>query len=257
MSKLDKSLSLITILQEEESLNYIHNAFFSTCIWDNSEGIYISVPADADSYFDEEEDDISDLLQIIQAPERHILERLYICSKYKTQDYKQILKHYQELFPLTKNFLLEYSEERVELTGMEYYTGNNILSGSNSTLIPVNSISSGMLRTLYFLAYLHLSPKGTIMLIDEFENGFGINCIGALAHEMLMQQDKIQFVVTSHHPYIINTIPHQNWKIVTRKQTDNMNYISVHQSDELDVESSHHEKYMQLINSPLFTEGIG
>lgn len=244
MPKLPSDVTLISIFKEESEIKPIYDAFLNIGIWDNSQGSFgrkylaPNIKIDASSF------------NFIENQDTEILLRLYIALKLKDKRFDTISNEFINIFPT-----IERVSIRVNPSGV-----------TSLILIPIeknappffgNDISSGMLRTLYFLAYLHLSPKGTIMLIDEFENGFGINCIGALAHEMLMQQDKIQFVVTSHHPYIINIIPHQNWKIVTRKQKDNINYISVHKSDELDVESSHHEKYMQLINSPLFTEGIG
>ncbi|MBF0611865.1 MAG: ATP-binding protein, partial [Magnetococcales bacterium] len=79
------------------------------------------------------------------------------------------------------------------------------------------SISSGMLRTLKLLLELALAPKGTIFLIDEFENSLGINCLPQVADMIEDRQGEIQFILTSHHPYVINNIPWSSWKVVTRQ----------------------------------------
>ena len=52
---------------------------------------------------------------------------------------------------------------------------------------------------------------------DEFENSLGVNCMGPLTDFILSRANDLQFIITSHHPYIINNIPKSYWKIVRRK----------------------------------------
>lgn len=54
-------------------------------------------------------------------------------------------------------------------------------------------------------------------MIDEFENSLGINCIDILTDDLIHENKTLQFIATSHHPYIINNIPYEYWKIVTRQ----------------------------------------
>ena len=77
-------------------------------------------------------------------------------------------------------------------------------------------ISAGMLKSLMYIAEIYLLPQGSVVLIDEFENSLGINCIDSIT-DNLLSSNGLQFIITSHHPYIINNINPQNWKIVTRK----------------------------------------
>ena len=248
--KLDTKISLLSHLKEEKEISIIYMNFVNFSIWDNSAFSHGQTTTPYTDLIKNPKKEYRNHLKISDT-----ILNMYIANAVDSNKFILIQNDFKNIFPQVKELkILPISKDTLLVCIVERYEANKQVS---EVLIEGDNISSGMLRTLYFLAYLHLSPRDTIMLIDEFENGFAINCIGALAHEMLMQQDKIQFVVTSHHPYIINTIPHENWKIVTRKQKDNINYISVHKSDELDVESSHHEKHMQLINSPLFTEGIG
>ena len=78
-------------------------------------------------------------------------------------------------------------------------------------------ISSGMLRTIIHIAEMFLANEGSVILIDEFENSLGINCIDILTDDMIHENKTLQFIATSHHPYIINNIPYEYWKIVTRQ----------------------------------------
>ena len=113
-------------------------------------------------------------------------------------------------------------------------------------------ISSGMLRTLSQIVMLTLADNGDVFLIDEFENGLGVNCINQLADLVMNPFEDIQVIMTSHHPYIINSIPFKRWKIVTRSGSD----VTVHSADELNIGThSKHEAFMQLLQSPAYKTG--
>jgi predicted ATPase len=68
--------------------------------------------------------------------------------------------------------------------------------------IDERQISAGMLRTLYHINEIFLGTSGSVILIDEFENSLGVNCIDDLTSELLINKRDLQFVITSHHPYI-------------------------------------------------------
>jgi AAA15 family ATPase/GTPase len=114
-----------------------------------------------------------------------------------------------------------------------------------------NNISSGMLKTLIHISELYLSPEGTVILIDEFENSLGINCIDVVT-DLLVENRNIQFILTSHHPYIINNIGMEHWKIVTRKG----GVVTVIDAKDLNLGKSRHQAFMQLINLEEYSEGI-
>nr|WP_293102352.1 hypothetical protein [Okeania sp. SIO2F4] len=46
-------------------------------------------------------------------------------------------------------------------------------------------ISSGMLKTLMYISELYLSPEGSVILIDEFENSLGVNCLDSVTDLIL------------------------------------------------------------------------
>ena len=62
---------------------------------------------------------------------------------------------------------------------------------------------------------------------------------------------KTQFIITSHHPTVINSIRYNSWKLVTR----NANIVSVDKYN-TDTAESAHDPYMQLINSIQYNDGI-
>jgi ABC-type branched-subunit amino acid transport system ATPase component len=105
-------------------------------------------------------------------------------------------------------------------------------------------MSSGMYKTIINIAELYLSDNGRVIIIDEFENGLGINCIDAVTEEIISGDRDLQFILTSHHPYIINNIPMDYWKIVSRKG----GVVTVKSAKELNLGKSKHQAYLQLIN---------
>lgn len=118
--------------------------------------------------------------------------------------------------------------------------------------IPQNRISSGMLRTLMHISEMYLWSDGTVILIDEFENSLGVNCINVLTEDLIFRNVKLQFIVTSHHPYIISKIPYEYWKIVTRRG----GVIKTYDAKDFDLgEDSHHDRFMNLINLPVYKDG--
>lgn len=122
-----------------------------------------------------------------------------------------------------------------------------------SVPISQSEMSSGMLRTLVHLIEISLSPPGAVIVVDEFENSLGINCMPELTRLMLSRPD-CQFILTSHHPYVINNLPPTTWRLVTRKGS------KVRVKDARDLPAlqvaSHQQAFIRLINLPEYEEGI-
>jgi hypothetical protein len=116
------------------------------------------------------------------------------------------------------------------------------------------SLSSGMYRTLLHLLELALAPKGTVLCIDELENSLGVNCLDEVVHTLLRRSKDIQFIATSHHPYVINAVPPSQWRLVTRKGS----VITV--KDETSIPAlksrSSQDNFIRLINLVEYEEGV-
>ena len=107
----------------------------------------------------------------------------------------------------------------------------------------VTNISSGMLKTLMYISELYLSPDGCVFLIDEFENSLGVNCLDQVT-ELILDNQRSQFFVTSHHPYIINNISPAFWKIVTRQQGT----VTLKNASDFHISESRQKAFIDLIN---------
>lgn len=107
----------------------------------------------------------------------------------------------------------------------------------------IENISSGMMKTLMYISELYLAPENSIILIDEFENSLGVNCLDSVT-ELVLENKKLQFIITSHHPYIINNVSPAYWKIVTRKA----GLIMVKDSKDFHISESRQKAFIDLIN---------
>jgi predicted ATPase len=241
--KLDDTKSAVELLKGECSIRPIHYGFsqcFNLNVTDNA--IHISPIVDISQ--------MQSLNRIIIKAMDNLspLERLFLLRESKLKEFDLICQKFQEIFPTV---------EKVDFTLAKTF---------NDTLVPIlvikeknvptwirqDGISSGMMRTLLQIITLVLANDGDVIMIDEFENGLGVNCINELADLIMEPEADIQVVMTSHHPYIINAIPVKDWKILTRNGSD----VHVHTAEELHIgEHSKHEAFMQLLQTPEYRTG--
>lgn len=177
------------------------------------------------------------------------LEKLYLLYKNQLHEYNDIVEQFTDIFPFVED--MDFTIKN--LFGKFQYPILKIRERNVDKWIPQDRISSGMLRTLIHCIVVTLAEKGDVILIDEFENGLGVNCIEEVADMIINPEQDLQFIITSHHPYVINSIDYKWWKIVTRKGCD----ISVYTAESLRIGThSKHDAFLQLVQSPAYQTGI-
>ena len=243
MVKLDGTKSAVELLKGEDAISPIYRGFsqcYSLNVADTS--IHVSPVVDVSR-----RNALNTMLvkaMVLLPP----LERLFLLRENKLKEFGLICQKFQDIFP---------NVEKIDFTLAK--TFNDVLipvlmikEKNVSTWVPQNGISSGMMRTLLQIITLVLANDGDVIMIDEFENGLGVNCINELADLIMEPEADIQVIMTSHHPYIINTIPVKNWKILTRNGCD----VQVHTAEQLRIgEHSKHEAFMQLMQTPEYRTG--
>lgn len=244
MVKLDGTKSAVELLKGEDAISPIHKGFsqcYNLNIADTS--IHVSPVVDVSK-----RNALS--IMLVKAMKMFSpLEKLFLLREHSLREFDVICRKFQDIFP---------NVEKIDFTLAK--TFNDVLipilmikEKNVSTWVPQNGISSGMMRTLLQIITLVLANDGDVLMIDEFENGLGVNCINELADLIMEPEADIQVVMTSHHPYIINAIPVKDWKILTRNGSD----VQVHTAEELHIgEHSKHEAFMQLLQTPEYKTGI-
>ena len=178
--------------------------------------------------------------------------KLAIAYKNKMEIFNTVKENFINVFTQVEDIKLEPLEEG----DVPFFLRNSprlqIKEKNVSKWILQNKISSGMFKTLMQISQLFLCAENTVILIDEFENSLGINCIDTLTETLLYDNRDLQFILTSHHPYIINAIGMKYWKVVSR----NGGVISTKNAEEYKLGKSRHEAFKQLIQLNDYRKGI-
>jgi len=244
--KLSPFQSVVEILNQEEDISPVQQGFNKIIYSDNSRssnGIY-AIPIRVLSII---KDNIA--LEDIQASNMPILLKLALIARHYSEIYNKIKSKFIEIFHQVEDVKIEAIENN-ENPSFPNFPIQIKETGINDWIFQ-NNISSGMLKTLILISEMYLSPEGTVILIDEFENSLGVNCIDVVT-DLLWENRNIQFILTSHHPYIINNISMEYWKIVTRKG----GVVTVTDAKDLNLGKSRHQAFTQLINLEEYNEGI-
>ncbi len=248
MPKLISTESAINILKEEDLIREVYESFKLIILRDHTqkEGVrfsHLSIAKLKNKYKNFEQIKESDLDTF------HKLALVHDLSK---NIFEEIKERFIEVFPQIEGVKVEPIKDN-EFSNFTFEaTVIQIKEKGVQKWIPHNRMSSGMLRTLLHIAEMYLWNEGTVILIDEFENSLGLNCIDVLTEDLVYANHHIQFIATSHHPYIINKIPYDYWKIVTRKGS----VIKTFDAKDFDMGNSHHDRFMSLINHPFYKQGI-
>lgn len=161
--------------------------------------------------------------------------KLYITKKYYPEMYGQIFSAIKELFMEINSIdIVEDTVRDISMVAIDVY-GKKLMQ---------HEISNGMLKTIYYIVELITMSENSLVLIDEFENGLGVNCIDVLAEILLSERKDLQFIITSHHPKIINQISNKKWKIIER----DIALVKNISAKEYGITHSQHDAYFNLIN---------
>lgn len=186
----------------------------------------------------------------------HPFVRLSYLEKHDRETFDRICEDFEEIFPKVQRIFFKdvptprslgvqffYKALYIEEEGLEYEVGPN-------------HWSQGMLKTLVALIEAHAPRPGSPVMIDEFENSLGLNCIDPVVDAITSSSTEhdTQFILTSHHPYIISNIPIDHWRVVVRKG----NAVSCLTAQEAGVDpDSFQDPYLKLMNSKVYKAARG
>lgn len=239
--KVAVNKSLIDIFSEEELITPVFNGFeyiidFSFDVERNYKvKLSTDLPKERVEFLNESS------FEMIKSIDINIIEKLTIAYYYFKNIFDEIKKDFIDIFDFVQDVRMEPTKEDSNVLELQ-------IEEENGKWIPNDRMSSGMLKTLYLISLHYLSSEGSIILIDEFENSLGINCIDIIAQN---NGSESQYIITSHHPYVINKISMSHWKIVSR----NRNQVVVKDAASYKLGKSKHEAFKQLLNLDAFTEG--
>lgn len=188
----------------------------------------------------------------------HFLIKAYILQEDHPEEFGRVRETYTEIFPTVLDVKLAENEELLVTDDEDSVESREWLSlgikekGAKGWVLN-DQISAGMLRSLVHLFEIALAAPGTVIIVDEFANSMGVNCLPQMTDHFLRHSD-LQFILTSHHPYVINNIPWRYWKLVTREGAE----VTVKDATSVPAlsEASSLEKFTQLLNLEEYAEAI-
>ncbi|MGJ1266355.1 AAA family ATPase [Sphingobacterium spiritivorum] len=249
--KLSKNQSVLFLLREEDDIKTVTNSFRKIQMSDQtdsqSEQFRLNI-AEIGLYLKKYK-----TIEEIQDANLATKTKLYLVYNSVPSVFQKIKDRFSDIFPQVEDVRIEPLEDA---EGLPFYLKQHPFiqikeKGIDKWIIQGN-FSSGMFRSLIHISDIFLCNEGTVFLIDEFENSLGINCINELTNDILTSNRQIQFIITSHHPYIINNIDYRNWKLVTRTK----GIVKTHKPEEYRIGKSKHDAFMQLIQLDQFQTGL-
>lgn len=190
---------------------------------------------------------------LIMNAELGLSANLYLLSKYFKKYYEIVIGQYKQIFPFVQEAKFRDLSElttnpthRIEIRVPVFV----IREQNSKQWVSISELSSGMQKVLLILADLFILPNNSIYIIDEYENSLGINAINFFPDFLLDFNKSIQFLITSHHPYIINQIPVKNWYVLHRDGTK----VKIKYGEELATQygQSRQQAFVQLLNDPFY-----
>ncbi|TRU15912.1 MAG: ATP-binding protein [Microcystis sp. Msp_OC_L_20101000_S702] len=249
--KLPSYLSCIELFNQEEDVFPVRQEFNKMIF--NPLKFNTSYYSTFDKIFRNDEYTEYNSLSELQSSQLPISDKLLITYEKYPDTFEIIKRKFLDIFPQVEDLKIEFLEpsklgdlfvSSPPMVLFEEPPHIQIKEKNSHVWILDPNISSGMIKSLMFLATIELSPDGSVILIDEFENSLGVNCLDTLTEDLLVNYRDLQFIITSHHPYIINNISPAYWKIVTRKG----GVIQVHNAADFHISKTRQKAFIDLIN---------
>jgi len=242
MPKLKKTESAITLLSEEPTIAPIYEAF---------KKIIFSQTRQREYFYPLNPEDLIVEMSLEQFKEDSVQQasvvKAYQLAKFYPEAFSQLKMDFTDIFTSVEDIKVSIVPKKEG-----YELSFNIKE--NNEWVSQSRMSSGMFRSLVHLVDLSLAPQGSVILIDEFENSLGINCMPELTDFVMSKAPLMQFILISHHPYIISKIPYKTWKLVRRKGGC-VSVINATDIPQLQT-GSRLNKFVQLANLPEYEDGI-
>lgn len=256
LPKLSKNVASIYLLKDEEDIAEIYNSFRTIVIRRfftdelKTNFSFVSIMENKFEQLKKEK-----LLDKLIREEIGFSNKILLLKEINKKKYDELLKFYKEVFPFIEDF------DITKASKLNYNLPFNIdvaafcfKEKNINNWISVTDISSGMQKIFLLALDIFLMPEGGIILIDEYENSLGINALNIFPDLIYDTNINCQYIISSHHPYIINRVPIEDWLVFNRKGT----FVRIKSGKELKDKyaKSNQQNFIKLINDPFYTEGI-
>jgi hypothetical protein len=253
--KLKPTESLISLLQKEDLITPLHESLSHVFMSSIPEFEFTFWPRKQIARWGREIQSIDQLRQAVRVP---LLVRFDLLQRLAPDEYEGVVASFSEIFDTVKSVKVGPAAKLLRGSSDEEEEEDESLTVAVeeegiSRPLRLRELSSGMRRTLRHLAEVALAPSGSTILIDEYENSLGVNCLPSVTRHLLNRARDIQLIATSHHPYVINNIDLKHWRVVARRGCS-VRVVSAAEIPELQT-ASRQEAFVRLMNSDTYRRG--
>ena len=253
LPKLNANMLSVNLIKEEEIIKPVFNAF-SRIYRRNFFGPDLGMQSGFAEYTPILNEELSNNPNSFSNSPINV--RLFFLKENKKELYEYLVDYYKGIFPFVNK--MEFKDFR-EISKL-FNTPNFMpimcfWEGQNNDYIPLYELSTGMQKVMLILTDITSMPEDSIYLIDEYENSLGENAINFFPEFLIQLNKNNQYLVTSHHPYLINAIPVEQWQVFNRRGQD----VKILNGKDLKEKygKSKQKAFTQLINDEFYLEGIG
>ena len=257
LPKLNKGETSISLLKDEDDIRPIYEAFTRIKRRQFSLGADQGILAyEALPFIKEPQRGQQYSLEELSKDSFSLNVKFFYLKKFHQRIFNSICSLFMEVFPFIKEIDVKDAKEfaalPVHVSGVVPVI--SFREANVSRRILQHEISSGMKKMLLFITDMMTMPSDSMYLIDEYENSLGLNAIQFFPELIENESGISQYIITSHHPYIIGNIPIQNWYVFTRKGSR----VAIKYGAELADRygKSKQQAFTQLINDSYFLEGV-
>ncbi len=175
--------------------------------------------------------------------------KIYFFREYFKDLYEKTVRLFMQIFPTIKDVKVEFSNLKPIPVPIPIFF---VKERGVTKWIPLHELSSGMQKVLLIITDILSLPGDCIYIIDEYENSLGINSIDFLPELLLEHGGDNQFIITTHHPHLINSMPMENWLVFNRKGSA----VRIKSGRDLEEKygRSKQKAFIKLINDPFYNE---
>lgn len=255
------SLSL-TLLREEEVIQPLYRGFASIVrrnffgpVLGEMCGYQVISPDLAERIHRESRSaPLADMVSTFKSEDLKLNVVLDVLSKAYKDIFEEICSIFIDVFPFIEDAQIkELRSVRPSSPWVGYSPVFCIKEKGVDDWITLADLSSGMQKVLLIVTDILILPDGSIYFIDEYENSLGVSAIDFFPTFLYEHHSRMQVFITSHHPYIINKIPVENWFVLHRKGST----VRVKYGNELvnRLGKSKQQAFIKLLNDPFYIDG--
>ncbi len=250
LPKLEKDVLSVTLLKEEEEIQPLYKAFSHVMrrrFHEDALNQAVSLTPFPPEFLKRIKKNAN--LDSLWKHDFPIQNKLYVFSEYFKDKYTTATEFFKSIFPTvekTEIRLLDTPSFGSATVVPVFMVGEKGVK----ELIPISELSSGMQKVMLIITDILSLVDDSIYIIDEYENSLGVNAIDFLPEFLIGNSGKNQFIITTHHPYLINNMPIKNWLIFNRKGSE----VTIKNGSEFEEKfgKSKQKAFIQLLSDPFY-----